>query len=785
MAKRSGGKESSGSSSEAQDDEGESEKPREPKNIVLCSDGTGNSAAKANKTNVWRLYQALDLTTDRQIAVFDDGIGTSGSKLLKALGGAFGLGFSANIRELYRFLCQHYEPGDRIYIFGFSRGAFTARTLAGLIVTCGILDPSKPIGRGAGKVPLGTDGGLRKGVALAYKSYRRGYWAPVAWLFRLVRDFLFGAVPKPEAFRAAYGRDGDTKIAFLGVWDTVDALGLPIDELSVMVDKIIYPHRFSDQNLSDKVERACHAVAVDDERHTFHPVLWNEKAEAEAERIKQVWFTGMHGNVGGGYPDDDLAHNSLGWMIGEVKRNGKGEGLDFDSEAVRDIARRASALGKIHDSRSGFAVYYRYKPRRVDTLTHDAEARVFIEEPKIHHSVFDRIAENTAGYAPAGLPASYRVVSAKGVVSKLNPETYERSLKRERRAKFLDRAQSLIFWRRLLYFAMVAVTLGLVLLPHFFPPVPGLVTQGLEGIIQSVFEFLAPFLPDFLDFWTEGWSQSPVLFIVLVVLLLLLNWLRRRLATHTQRLSEAAWWHVKAVPGNKPEVPESAFEKLATALRRSAPLKALFEWINRRVVPILALVLFLFVLAGLGYRLFVHLPETRGGLCGRWMSKEDAWVASSAEVSRSIVVETRDPCTDTGVTLYAGEKYAIEVGITEPWMDHERAAGPTGLEPWSARFQWRYLAGLAARRKVLLPWFALIGEIGLDSGNSFPIPVSGAGRKITFRPKATGQLYLYVNDAINSTEFEVPGCDGDGCRAWHGFYGNNRGKAKVTITRER
>ena len=104
------------------------------KNIVLLSDGTGNSAAKLFKTNVWRFYQALDLSRpEKQIAFYNDGVGTSSFKPLAILGGAFGWGLKRNIIDIYAFLCRNYEPGDRIYCFGFSRGAFTVRVLAGLI----------------------------------------------------------------------------------------------------------------------------------------------------------------------------------------------------------------------------------------------------------------------------------------------------------------------------------------------------------------------------------------------------------------------------------------------------------------------------------------------------------------------------------------------------------------------------------------------------------------------------------------------------------------------------
>ena len=346
------------------------------RNIVLLSDGTGNSAAKLNKTSVWELYQALDLGDDDQLAIYDDGVGTSGFRPLQLLGGAFGWGLSRNVRDLYEFLCRHYRPGDHIYIFGFSRGAFTARTLAGLIGRCGILDPRKKVPRlrlfrlRYDDVQLNTEEGLRTGVALAYRSYRRIYQAPFARLYRWLRDRFLRKTPEPGEFRRDHALDEPVTIRFVGVWDTVDAVGLPVDELSTMIDRLFYPHRFPDQNLSAQVERACHAIAVDDERHTFHPVLWNEGGTADSQRITQVWFAGMHSDVGGGYPDDDLARVPLCWMISQVGFDeSRGDGLRFDPVRLQEIEQRAHSLGKMHDSRRGLGVYYRYNPRHVASLT--------------------------------------------------------------------------------------------------------------------------------------------------------------------------------------------------------------------------------------------------------------------------------------------------------------------------------------------------------------------------------------------------------------------------------
>ena len=165
-------------------------------------------------------------------------------------------------------------PGQSIYVFRFSRGAFTVLAAR---VPCGILDPSKTVPRfrlfrlGYEEVQLNTDAGLQAGVRLAYRSYRRSYDdAPFKKLYRWLQDRLLRPVPMPEDFRRRCALDApadERLIKFIGVWDTVDAVGLPVDELSTMVDRLFYPHRFPDQDLSRQVERACHAIAIDDERH--------------------------------------------------------------------------------------------------------------------------------------------------------------------------------------------------------------------------------------------------------------------------------------------------------------------------------------------------------------------------------------------------------------------------------------------------------------------------------------------------------------------------------------
>ena len=171
------------------------------KNIILLSDGTGNGAAKRNKTNVWQLYDALDLHRDDQVAFHDDGVGSQEFLPFKLIGGAIGWGLKRNVRELYKFLCRNYKTDDRIYLFGFSRGAFTVRMLAGMIDYCGVYTDYK------------DEQDLDKAARENYNAFRSSF--KTGLLTRGLRAF-FGRT-EPVAPHHIPG------IEFIGVWDTVDA----------------------------------------------------------------------------------------------------------------------------------------------------------------------------------------------------------------------------------------------------------------------------------------------------------------------------------------------------------------------------------------------------------------------------------------------------------------------------------------------------------------------------------------------------------------------------------
>ncbi|MCH7574787.1 MAG: DUF2235 domain-containing protein [Candidatus Marinimicrobia bacterium] len=316
------------------------------KNIVIFSDGTGQEGGKGTNSNVYKLFNMIEDRTDRQVAFYDRGLGTGWRKLT---GKAFGAGISKNIRDCYRFLFDHFQSGDKVYLLGFSRGAFTVRSLSGFINMFGILPKSRP-----------------ELIKQAYRIYKKSQGARRD---KLAADFL------------ARHHNMWCEIEFLGVWDTVKALGSPIKLANIIIPK---KNEFHDATISPSVVYGAHALAIDDLRKNFHPTFWDER-EAEPGQIKQVWFAGMHSDVGGGYADAGLSDFALRWMIDQGKSRGL---LIWDN---RDKAVKGDSTGKLHDSRAGWGRMYPKKERR---LTEE------IIKPVLHQSVIDRHNNEDMAYDP-------------------------------------------------------------------------------------------------------------------------------------------------------------------------------------------------------------------------------------------------------------------------------------------------------------------------------------------------------------------------------------------------
>jgi uncharacterized protein (DUF2235 family) len=501
------------------------------KRIVLLSDGTGNSAAKLFKTNVWRLYEALDRSDQtKQVAYYDDGIGTSSFRPLAALGGIFGFGLKRNVLDLYRFLCRNYDSGDRIYCFGFSRGAFTARVLAGFIASEGIVEYT------------GDETELEKDSAAAYRQFRKNFnvTGGLVGLLRALRGAVLRRKPRKKA---------SPDIEFVGVWDTVAAYGGPIEEMTRAIDYWVWPLSMPDRYMSRKVRRGCHAIALDDERNSFHPLLWNEEhlddengpaldeggrwkppaehlPQIDQQRISQVWFTGMHSDIGGGYAQDGLSYKALDWMMDRAAVYD----LLFEPAERARIRERARHMDKMNDSRKGVVGgYYRYKPRKLaDILASnpkkatlrgdltrmarsirpertDGSAVALAEGPMIHESVFERIRSRSDGYAPIVLPGAYRETTASGDVRPLTSHTLDIS---KTRADHQERAWDWVWARRVVYFATLLVSLSLLALPWFDPwPAGGNAT--LDGILKPAIHFLGGFLPELACRWIVAFEATP------------------------------------------------------------------------------------------------------------------------------------------------------------------------------------------------------------------------------------------------------------------------------------
>jgi uncharacterized protein (DUF2235 family) len=332
------------------------------KRIVLCCDGTWNradqeTAGKPCPTNVIKIaYRLCKRAPDgtEQIIYYDQGVGT-GDVEDKLLGGATGAGLEQNIHDAYIFLMANYEPGDEIYIFGFSRGAFTARSIGGMIHKCGII-AREHVEQYLVAEKLYHDG-MTKADDQAAQDFRRDY-------------SIDGAQPTP--------------VQMVGVWDTVGALGIPLRGLRAHNKE---EFQFLDTDLNPAVKFAFHALAIDEHRGPFEPTLWNSDP-APGQTVEQVWFPGVHSDVGGGYKEADLSDITLKWMIECATR----AGLAFDAGVMAKHAIAPKPEGTIHDS---MTLVYRIEGKNERPIC-------TLPTEKVHPGAIERW-DKVPGYRPNNL----------------------------------------------------------------------------------------------------------------------------------------------------------------------------------------------------------------------------------------------------------------------------------------------------------------------------------------------------------------------------------------------
>ncbi len=310
------------------------------KRIAIFCDGTWNRSDAPHPTNVVKIAQSVRPTAEDgrpQVVFYHRGVGTGAgtgraSKALdRLLGGAFGAGLTENLRDAYQSLVFAYEPGDEIHLFGFSRGAYTARSLAGMMRASGILDPAQ-----VGAIPEFLARYRSRDPATKPDSEE-------SFAFRARYATRVATSAREAAWRRQRGVDGLPRLAirYVGVWDTVGALGVP-SYLSRAARLVNWRYEFHDTALSRSVEAARHAVALDERRRAFPPTLWdnidelNATAGAEGARpYRQAWFPGDHGSVGGGGDVVGLSNAALLW----IAEGAAEQGLAFD--AARLAAFRA------------------------------------------------------------------------------------------------------------------------------------------------------------------------------------------------------------------------------------------------------------------------------------------------------------------------------------------------------------------------------------------------------------------------------------------------------------
>lgn len=358
------------------------------KNIVICLDGTGNEFGETN-SNVVKIFTTLVRDPERQVCYYHPGLGTAGEmdrpspwgrfkkKIKLVLGKAFGYGLFSNIAHAYEFLMENYRPGDRIYMFGFSRGSYTAKALGALIFQFGILE--------------------------------KGNRALIEYVVA-----LFTARPSPKnfklakAFQEAFGQD--VVIHFVGLWDAVSSVGWAYNPLHL-------PYTWQNPD----IVTGRHALSLDERRCFFRQNSWGDAKPGQD--IKQVWFPGVHSDIGGGYPEAEagLSKLTLRWMLREAEAAGliidqaeKAKVLGGGSEYVApDVG------GLIHQSLSGFWWVPELLPKQyTDTSVKPVKRRYYWplgrcrtvpEHAVLHESVEARRALKDLGYDPKNLPTAYAI----------------------------------------------------------------------------------------------------------------------------------------------------------------------------------------------------------------------------------------------------------------------------------------------------------------------------------------------------------------------------------------
>jgi uncharacterized protein (DUF2235 family) len=404
-----------------------------PKNIVVLSDGTGQNGGKGHDTNIYKLFRMLEDRTENQVVFYDQGIGTDSQKVT---GSVFGAGFDKNILQCYRFIFDHYESGDKIFLFGFSRGAATVRSLASFIHYFGILPASRPeLIEQAHQIYRNRQSSSDKHELppVEYNLFKFLNRIVHRW-HRATRYDLDDEENGESAKLVRLHPNQWAQVEFLGVWDTVPALGLVVsDAVDALLNRIpALRHNYHNFQLRKSVKHACHALSIDDKRKWFWPTVWKDTQdrserrqkiqeiielkksiedphktaqetvplkqkldkqigvlkkqtqEGSKQRVEQVWFGGSHTDVGGGFREAGFSDTALEWMVQKAFEHGLR--LYFGSRRYWNFCLAPDATDAFHDPRAGFGKIYALGER--NEIWKDAMS--MFGPPRIHISVLQR-----------------------------------------------------------------------------------------------------------------------------------------------------------------------------------------------------------------------------------------------------------------------------------------------------------------------------------------------------------------------------------------------------------
>jgi len=745
------------------------------KRILLFSDGTGNSSGKLNKTNVWRMYEAVDFGVPEdenqviQIGRYDDGIGTTALRPMALIQGIFGFGLAKNVRALYLFLCQNYEIGNEVCLFGFSRGAFTVRVLADLIDKQGIISAEN-----------GED--LPFLVQEAYRRYRREAAPPIPpmrWIVKGSKEASIAVhrlLSKGRAFETVSRHEG--VVSFLGVWDTVDAYGGPIVELVRGIDLWIARISFESRTLPKCVVAARHALALDEERDAFQPIPWDEAHGTPRSKLLQVWFAGAHSDVGGGYPEQGLAHVSLCWMMEHVLAHG----IRLKPDQVRRAIDARDASGRMHDPRSGMGAFYRYQPRNVGAYILPPEVGTETQtDPKqpadegmrtpvlIHESVFQRMAFGTDRYAPVSIGGRYEIVSDRlttmdgnlvsrlGRSSALPPEVRTRLQDNEHQAAYLaarPRVLDRVWLRRIAYFSLAAAAMVLLFMPvwqsWFLPEQQG----GLFHVIAMPFKLLDTATPSLVSPWTGTIARRPIASIAAIGVIVSMYAWGLSLESKLRADMRAVWKSI--INGS---LIEAAPDTRIRGIRTSKAYQGWFTVLKWYALP-----------SFFGVSMVAMLLVTFFGLLVQArLSPPSAPDLACARVQLNGGVDGRRGCSTLPVTVEAARAYTLMLAFQKPagWPNGKQIRA-TAWSP-SGRAAYAALDGAAVgiRRMVDAGWlqplvyvkqvkpFRARIQSEWQPDQVLPLRMTYAGNSVdrvfyvgTFHTAYSGRLGLGFNDAV-------------------------------------